>query len=160
MSSGGRDACPLFSAFGSYVEVAGKFAVPEPRMFIGGEDQHELSQRRVDFLFLEVGKRKAHSLVRSEEEGIHRRRRGRLVVGGSVGELLKGQDHSGADLSAEAYDAEESQTEPKENEHRKPKNTKNKDGVLFRFGEDYILLRRTLIKGTPSHLGKRQIVAG
>ena len=87
MSSGGRDACPLFSAFGSYVEVAGKFAVPEPRMFIGGEDQHELSQRRVDFLFLEVGKRKAHSLVRSEEEGIHRRRRG-------------------ADLSAEAYDAE------------------------------------------------------
>lgn len=106
MSSGGRDACPLFSAFGSYVEVAGKFAVPEPRMFIGGEDQHELSQRRVDFLFLEVGKRKAHSLVRSEEEGIHRRRRGRLVVGGSVGELLEGQDHSGADLSAEAYDAE------------------------------------------------------
>lgn len=75
-------------------------------MFIGGEDQHELSRRRVDFLFLEVGKRKAHSLVRSEEEGIHWRRRGRLVVGGSVGELLEGQDHSGADLSAEAYDAE------------------------------------------------------
>ena len=55
----------------------------------------------------------------------------------------------------------ESQTEPKENEHRKPKNTKSKDGVLFRFGEGYILLRRTLIKGTPSRLSvKRQIVAG
>ena len=75
-------------------------------MFIWGEDQHELSRRRVDFLFLEVGKRKAHSLVRGEEEGIHRRRRGRLVVGGSVGELLEGQNHSGADLSTEAYDAE------------------------------------------------------
>ena len=106
MSSGEEMPARCFSAFGSYVEVAGKFAVPEPRMFIGGEEQHELSRRRVDFLFLEVGKRKAHSLVRSEEEGIHWGRRGRLVVGGRVRELLEGQDHSGADLSTEAYDAE------------------------------------------------------
>ena len=29
-----------------------------------------------------------------------------IGLGGSVGELLEGQEHSGADLSAEAYDAE------------------------------------------------------
>ena len=85
-----------------HVEIAHQLSILEQDVLIRRENEHELTRGREDFLLLQGAKRHSVGLVWSEKHDVDRLRRVGLVLGGCIWE----QEHAGADLSAEAYDAE------------------------------------------------------